>query len=110
MADKRAQSRSQSCDEPAAKRPSDAHRICPHCSQSVSERTFYRHKRLFYSYSTKTWQTEGTETGYDHEEAAAEEDVEEFDEVDSDSFPGSHEATVESMSTVSMLHSQSVHP
>ena len=60
MADKRAQSDRQSCGESTAKRvqPSDTRRICPHCAESVSERTYYRHKRLYYSSSTRTWQTE----------------------------------------------------
>ena len=40
------------------KRSLDTRIFCPHCNQSVSERTYYRHKRANYSSSTKTWQKE----------------------------------------------------
>lgn len=38
------------------KRSLDTRRFCPHCNQSVSKRTYYRHRRANYSSSTKTWQ------------------------------------------------------
>ena len=75
MADKRTQSDRESCGESTTKRirPSDTRRICPHCAESVSERTFYRHKRLYYSSSTKMWQTEARKDRKEPETWSAEE-------------------------------------
>lgn len=38
------------------KRSLGTRRFCPHCNQSVSKRTYYRHRRANYSSSTNTWQ------------------------------------------------------
>ena len=30
-------------------------RLCPHCSDLVSRATYFRHKRIFYNYQSKSW-------------------------------------------------------
>ena len=45
-------------DEPQKKR-TWAEFVCPHCSDTVTNTTFYRHKRQFYSAKTTRWITVG---------------------------------------------------
>ena len=33
--------------------------VCPHCSDTVTKTTFYRHKRQFYNAKTRRWTTMG---------------------------------------------------
>ena len=42
--------------QPGAKRPRVWGLVyCPHCDQKVSKTTFYRHRKSFFSATTKTW-------------------------------------------------------
>jgi hypothetical protein len=31
-------------------------KFCPHCGYEIAERTFRRHKSIFYNEETKSWQ------------------------------------------------------
>ena len=56
-------------------------RICPHCDTSVSKRTYYRHKQLFYEVSSNSWTKDKELDMVDYEEDY-------FDDT-SESFVGS---------------------
>lgn len=42
-------------EEPVAKKPRPDRRTCPHCSRSVSFKTYKIHQRLFYNPAVDVW-------------------------------------------------------
>ena len=40
---------------PPVKRPRPDQRMCPHCNQIVSYKTYRAHKRLYYNSETNAW-------------------------------------------------------